>query len=103
MNYQELRKAAEILGIKERASLQQIRQRYRELVKQHHPDKNSKSCEENIRKINAAYEILKGYCRTYKYCFSEEEFLEQEPTERLRRQFGWDPVWSGTNSKGHTE
>jgi hypothetical protein len=53
-----------------------------------------------IRKINCAYEILTAYCENYRYCFTEDEFLEQVPEERLRRQFGWDPVWSG---KGESE
>jgi hypothetical protein len=48
-----------------------------------------------IRTINTAYEVLRAYCEDYVYCFTEDEFLEQVPEERLRRQFGWDPVWGG--------
>lgn len=93
MNYQELQTALDILGITERATLKQIKQRHRSLVKKHHPDQGASADSEKIRQINAAYEILKTYCDSYRYCFSEEEFLEQVPTERLRRQFSNDPLW----------
>jgi hypothetical protein len=39
--------------------------------------------------------MLMDYCNGYHFCFSEEEFLTQTPTERIKRQFGWDPVWGG--------
>jgi hypothetical protein len=48
-----------------------------------------------MQQINAAYKLLLVYCENYRFSFSEGEFLEQVPEERLRRQFGWDPVWGG--------
>jgi DnaJ-class molecular chaperone len=95
MVYQDLKKAIELFGLGERATLEQIKVRHRELVKNHHPDHRDESDPEIIRKINAAHEILCTYCKRYQYCFTEEEFLEQFPEERLRRQFGWDPAWCG--------
>jgi len=95
MTYQDFKKAIKIFGLGERANLTQIRNKHRELVKAHHPDRAKDSDPEAIRRINCAYEILMEYCNGYQFCFDEEEFLEQTPTERLRRQFGWDPVWEG--------
>ena len=95
MTYQELEAALETFDITERATLEQIKQRHRELVKRHHPDQSDAADPALIRKINDAYAILTTYCAGYRYCFSEAEFLEQNPGERLRRQFGWDPLWSG--------
>lgn len=95
MTYQDFIKAVEVFGLGQRASLQQIKSRHRELVKTHHPDQSSDTNPDAIRRINCAYEILHQYCIDYQFCFSEEEFLEQTPSERLKRQFGWDPVWSG--------
>ena len=95
MTYQELKAALALYKLGERTTLKQIKTRHRELVKIHHPDQACDNDPEIIRKINAAYEILTVYCESYRFCFSEEEFLEQVPEERLRRQFGWDPVWSG--------
>jgi DnaJ-class molecular chaperone len=107
MTYQELKAALELYQLGERVTHKQIKARHRELVKCHHPDlgyhhdeghHSDQGCDtdpEIIRKINAAYEILTAECESYRYCFTEEEFLEQVPEERLRRQFGWDPIWSG--------
>ena len=95
MTYRELKDALKTFGITERATLEQIKQRHRELVKMHHPDQGIETDPAMIRSINDAYEIITNYCAGYRYCFSEEEFLEQNPGERLRRQFGWDPLWSG--------
>lgn len=93
MTYQEFKTAVEVFGLGERATLEQIKRRHRELVKDHHPDLGHSSDLETIRRINRAHQILTEYCRGYHYCFSEAEFLEQTPTERLRRQFGWDAAW----------
>lgn len=95
MTYQEFREALELFGLGERASLAQIKARHRDLVKAYHPDRGNASDPQAIRRINSAYELLMEYCRGYQFCFSEEEFLEQTPTERLKRQFAWDPVWGG--------
>ena len=95
MTYQNFKKAVSIFELGERANLAQIKDKQRELVKAHHPDSAQNSDPEAIREINSAYEILTEYCNNYQFRFSEEEFLEQTPDERLRRQFGWDPVWGG--------
>ena len=96
MTYQDLKAALRIFDIGDRATLKQIKERHRSLVKQHHPDHAEQPDRETMQKINAAYAILRDYCENYRYSFTEAEFLEQVPAERLRRQFGWDPVWSGT-------
>ena len=96
MTYRELKNALELFGLGERATHQKIKTRHRDLVKRHHPDHATEKNDDGmILKINAAYEILKSYCENYQFCFSEAEFLEQLPEERLRRQFDWDPLWSG--------
>ena len=46
-----------------------------------------------IRKVNAAYRTLLDYVAQYSFSFAEEEFYEQNPEERLRRQFMDDQLW----------
>lgn len=92
MNYGELLKAQKMLGLGERASLQEIKERYRELARQHHPDAGGEESEA-MQKINAAYAMLLSYVEDYRFSFAEEEFYEQQPEERLRQQFGDDPLW----------
>jgi len=95
MTYEELKTALNILGVDERATLGQIKSRHRALVKEHHPDQATGRETDMIKRINEAYKIVSSYCEGYRFCFSEEEFLEQFPEEKLRRQFGWDAIWGG--------
>lgn len=94
MTYQELSSAVAVFGLGERASLKEIKSRHRELVKRHHPDAGSVDDAEEIRSVNAAYALLLDYLADYRFCFQEEEFYEQNPEERLRRQYLDDPLWS---------
>ena len=95
MTYRELQAALAVFDLGERATLKQVKARHRELARAHHPDRGDTGDPETMRRVSAAYRILLSYCENYRFCFSEAEFLEQYPEERLRRQFGWDPVWSG--------
>lgn len=99
MTYHDLRDAAALFGLGERATLKEIKTRHRHLAKRHHPDHGGSGDPAAMQQVNRAFRILADYCAGYRYCFSEEEFLEQHPEERLRRQFGWDPVWSGKASE----
>lgn len=92
MTYAELCQALAVFNLPERASLKQIKDRHRILVKRFHPDAGGAD-PERIRQINAAYRLLLRYCDNYRYAFSREEFLEQNPEERLKEQFAQDPVW----------
>jgi curved DNA-binding protein CbpA len=49
-----------ILGVKETASEEEIRERWIELTKHHHPDRGkAMASDEKIREINEAYQVLK--------------------------------------------
>jgi len=94
MEYEELRQALAVLALPERATLGEIKAKHRKLVKRFHPDAGGGD-PERIRQINAAYRLLSAYCRDYRFAFTREEFLEQNPEERLRQQFASDPIWGG--------
>lgn len=55
------RKAIETLGFNEAPSKEEIKSRYKDLVKKHHPDSNSgdRASEEKLREIIQAYNFLK--------------------------------------------
>jgi len=93
MTYAELKISLQIFGLGERATLREIKSRHRELVKRHHPDAGNADDPEQIRKVNAAYRTLLDYVAQYSFSFAEEEFYEQNPEERLRRQFMDDQLW----------
>ncbi len=92
MDYSELLKAKELLGLGERASLKEIKDRFRDLARQNHPDAGGEQSAA-MQEINAAYALLLAYLQDYRFSFAEEEFYEQQPEERLRQQFGDDPLW----------
>jgi len=92
MTYVELQAALSVLGLSQRADLKEIKARHRELVKRYHPDTGSGNSAE-IQKINAAYKVITEYVELYAFSFAEEEFYEQNPEERLMRQFMDDPMW----------
>ena len=48
----------EILGINQSATLSQIKEKFRLLAKEWHPDKRKDSSEERMTEINKAYEVL---------------------------------------------
>jgi len=47
-----------VLGLTNDSSEYEIKNQYRKLAKQYHPDRNKNSSEEKMAQINKAYEIL---------------------------------------------
>lgn len=58
-----------------------------------YPDTGDAGDPETIRKVNAAHRMVSDYVSEYRFSFAEEEFYEQNPEERIRRQFAYDPLW----------
>lgn len=80
--FQRLERARLALGLPDRASISQIRGRYRELSKHWHPDhcrEDPELCKQRQAEINAAYDTLMDYCNNYQYSFREED-IEQYPS-----------------------
>lgn len=98
MTYNDLQQALSILGLYDRITYRQIKERYRELARLHHPDQGGADAS-HIAAINEAYELLCTYCEAFRFQFTEEEFYRQNPSEQLRKQFGVDPVWSAGASE----
>ena len=65
------------------SSFEDIKKKYKKLIKKNHPDINGEN--DKITEINRAYEILKNYIKHYKFTFSEEEILKQFPYEFLKK------------------
>jgi len=73
-------KAVETLGIHDRITYDEIRDRYRTLAKRYHPDVCSDEtidCEAKMREITEAYQLLKTYCEQYRFSFHPEELDAQ--------------------------
>lgn len=57
------------LGVKNTASLEEIKLAFRRLAKKYHPDKNheNKSAEESFKEVQEAYAVLSNYEKRKKY------------------------------------
>lgn len=102
LNSKKVYQAAQILNLREKESLQNIKKKHRNLIKKWDPDqcdKREEICQKKIKEINEAYKIIKDYCSNYLYNFKKEEIIENLPqdiqnNERIQKQFGDDPLWS---------
>ena len=77
----------EILGINQRATDGEIKKRFRELAKQFHPDKNnSKTAEDQFKKIQSAYETLSNPQKKVEYD------RVNSPSYHKPESFNWKPT-----------
>ncbi len=98
MNYEELKKARELLGLPEEVTIEEIKYAYRSLLKKWHPDKSIQEqhvCNDMVNKIVEAYNLIMKYCNNYKISFSKEEVNKYISDEDWWvERFGEDPIWS---------
>ncbi|WP_353661145.1 DnaJ domain-containing protein [Hydrogenimonas sp. SS33] len=83
--YEEIHRALETLGLPTRVSLKEITDRYRYLAGGKHPDIGGD--EEEMARINEAYDLLKRYIENYRFAFSEEEIAQQFPQDAHAKRF----------------
>jgi DnaJ-class molecular chaperone len=92
-SFDEIDGARRLLGLGETATLKEIKQAYRRMVKRHHPDaaRESAGAGEKTGELNRAFRLLSDYCAAYRYSFREPDvrraYPEEEVTERYGR--GW--------------
>ena len=83
-----LRTAAGVLGLGEKASLNEIADRYAVLLRRWNPDTGGAdpaTCHEMIIRIVTAYRILYDYCMDYEFSFAEDEGREKKSAEGIRQ------------------
>ena len=97
-DFKEITEARDILGLKETATLEDIRSAYKRLALKYQPDRckdqKKKECEETFKQITHANDILMAYCAGYRYSFKEKDVrkntLDKETYEHLKRFYdGW--------------
>lgn len=96
---EDIKAAAEVLGIRDSASLNDIKRRYHERMREWHPDVSQndpvKSHEMTLRLIEA-YDLLANYCKNKAVSFRIEDLTEdlgQNPARYWMERFGDDPIW----------
>lgn len=92
-SFEQIDQAQRLLGLREAASLKEIKRAYRNMAFRHHPDRtgNDRECEEEMKRLNRAYKLLMDYCARYKYTFWEEDVARAYPEEEYLRRYacGW--------------
>ena len=92
-SYDQLIKAKTLRGLHDKATLSEIKLRYKNLMKKWHPDKHQKDIDTATKmsvQINEAYSLILQYCNNYEYRF-DEEFLQDAtltPHEWWEKRFG---------------
>ena len=74
--YQQITEARKLLELPERATMEDIKRNYRNLINAWHPDRcpeGKETCTEMTAKIISAYRTIIDYCNSYQFSFSEEE------------------------------
>ncbi|MDD2828835.1 MAG: J domain-containing protein [Sulfuricurvum sp.] len=94
LSFDKLIKAKTLLGLSDKATLSEIKTRYKSMMQQWHPDKHLEdpdTAHAMSTQINEAYAIILEYCSSYEYNF-EEEFLQ---TKTLTPQEWWTKKFGG--------
>lgn len=103
--HEEIRLAREILGLPEKATMDFIKERYRILCRQNHPDVHLDDSEDYVhkmREINKAYELILEYCNNYQFSFKPDD-MEDNPEDWWQKQFGNDPMWGNGDNKNENK
>lgn len=70
------------MDIKPLSTFGEITIKYKQKAKKIHSDLGGS--DEEMQKINEAYEIIKDYIKNYKFSFSEDEISRQFPEEFVK-------------------
>lgn len=97
-DFKQIEDARKLLGLDEEATMEEIKDAYRNLSLKYHPDRckepDKKHCEEMMKKINHAMDVIATYCAGYRFSFKEKEVkknvMDKELYEHLKRFYdGW--------------
>jgi molecular chaperone DnaJ len=91
-----------ILGISRTATDKDIKQAYRRLARQYHPDvnPNNKSAEERFKSINEAYEVLSDAEKRKKYDQYGDQWQDADRFAEAARQQSAKGGWNFTRQPG---
>lgn len=89
MYYRKIEKARKILGLDKKATLEDIKKAYRELVKKNHPDRHlgedKATYVKKMVQINQAYSLIMDYVRQFEISFEKDTVEQYDPEKAIRR------------------
>ena len=104
----DIKAAADLLDLGEKATLAEIKKAYRRLSKKHHPDvqKSPKQQDGNVtmHKLSEAYQVLLDYCAQYSFPLVPGDDEQLQDDDWWFERFGQDHHWGkGSTPKGNSE
>src|SRR2546429_9951320 len=93
----------QVLGVARGASEKEIRQAYRRLARQYHPDlnPNDKAAEARFKEIGEAYEVISDSDKRKKYDRYGHNWQQAEAAEAAAREGGFGNVrWGPSGGAG---
>ena len=92
LNFDRINRARKLLGLCEKATLKEIKEAYRNKVKECHPDKYPHQYKEKYERmsagINEAYKTIHDYVEEYAFSFREQDVKHNLPDRDVVRFFG---------------
>ncbi len=92
-----IKAAADLLGLGEKASLAEIKKAYRRLSRKHHPDMqkipNQETEEIAMYDLTEAYQTLLQYCAGYRFPLLPGDGEQLEAEDWWFERFGQDHLW----------
>ena len=101
IEFEELDGARRLLHLPERASIRTIKENYRILCQEWHPDlkEGEREAEEKMQEINAAYRLIMEYVESYEYSFARDDVTARFDPESWWASKFYDPEWIGGGKK----
>ena len=82
--------ALDVLDLPQLITRDDIKKRYRQLAREHHPDRSGadrNGVDETMERINAAYALLMEYVDTFRYRFDATEIAQHYPEGNHAQKF----------------
>ncbi len=87
---EQIESALDVLDLPRLITRDDIKKRYRQLAREHHPDRNGLdhgSADEAMTRLNAAYTLLMEYVDTFRYRFDATEIAQHYPEGNHAQKF----------------
>jgi hypothetical protein len=94
-DFDQIDAARRLLRLGEAATIKQVKAAYKRTANRYHPDRckevDKVKCDEIMKEINKAYELIMKYCAEYSYPFREEDVRRTYPHDEYVRKYhyGW--------------
>lgn len=86
INFEQFQKALDTLGVTTKLTKNELKNRYKKLSKEFHPDMQDGDTQK-FQEINQAYKIVQEYMDAFRYKLDSEEFYEQKPFMRSSKDW----------------